>query len=212
MRLLPNFLSIVFAFTLFTNSYAQDFKQSIRGTIIDTDSEAPLVGATVIVKGSDPTLGTVTNKDGSFRLTDAPVGRVTLTISFVGYKEVTIPNLLIGSAKEEILNIALSESVSALDVIIITAGLEKGEALNEMSIASAHSFSAEETQRYAGTFDDPARMVVTFAGVNGDAEGNNDTLCEAILPREFCGDWRVLPSLIQIITQEKVPPEALSMP
>jgi hypothetical protein len=136
----------------------------------------PLIGATVVVVGSTPLIGTTTDLEGRFRISGVPVGRVTLKISFIGYEDRTIPNLLVGSAKEEIIDVALTESVSKLEEIIVNGNAVKGEVLNEMAISSAHTFSVEETSRYAGSFDDPARMVVAFAGVNGDAEGNNDII------------------------------------
>jgi hypothetical protein len=170
-------------------SAGQNIQQTIRGTIVDQDSQIPLIGATIFVVGSNPIIGTVTDIDGNFRLTNVPIGRVTLKVTFMGYEERTIPNLLIGSAKEEILNVTLAESVNTLEEITITADQQKGEILNEMAMISAHTFSVEETQRFAGSFDDPARMVVAFAGVNGDAQGNNDIIVRGNSPKGIL--WRL---------------------
>ena len=166
---------VTFIFVITTSS-AQQIQQTIRGTIVDQDSQMPLVGASVVIMGTTPLIGTTTDLEGRFRISGVPVGRVTLKISFIGYEDRTIPNLLVGSAKEEIIDVALAESVSKLEEIIVNGNAVKGEALNEMAISSAHTFSVEETSRFAGSFDDPARMVVAFAGVNGDAEGNNDII------------------------------------
>lgn len=155
---------------------AQQIQQTVRGTIIDQDSQMPLIGATVVVVGSNPLIGATTDLDGRFRISGVPVGRITLKISFIGYDDRTIPSLLLGSAKEEIIDVALAESVNKLEEIVVSGNAQKGEVLNEMAISSAHTFSVEETSRYAGSFDDPARMVTAFAGVNGDAEGNNDII------------------------------------
>lgn len=183
------FTSLVFVLIAST-AFAQNIQQTIRGTIVDQDSQMPLIGATVFVVGSNPIIGAVTDIDGHFRLSNVPIGRVTLKVTFMGYEERTIPNLLIGSAKEEILNVTMAESVSTLDAITITADQQqKGEVLNEMAMISAHTFSVEETQRFAGSFDDPARMVVAFAGVNGDAEGNNDIIVRGNSPKGIL--WRL---------------------
>jgi hypothetical protein len=178
-----------FTFLLATSSLAQQITQNIRGKIVDQDSQMPLIGATVLVAGSSPMIGSVTDIDGNFRLTGVPIGRVTLKVTFMGYEERTVPNLLIGSAKEEILSITLAESVNTLEEVVITGDQPKGEVLNEMAMISAHTFSVEETQRYAGSFDDPARMVVAFAGVNGDAEGNNDIIVRGNSPKGIL--WRL---------------------
>jgi hypothetical protein len=168
---------------------SQSVTQTVRGTIVDQDSNTPLIGATIIVSGSNPMIGSVTDIDGNFRLERVPIGRIALKITFMGYEERTIPNLLVGSAKEEVLNITLTESVQHLEAITIDANATKGEVLNEMAITSAHTFSVEETQRYAGSFDDPARMVVAFAGVNGNAEGNNDIIVRGNSPKGIL--WRL---------------------
>ncbi|HYG02818.1 MAG TPA: TonB-dependent receptor [Chryseosolibacter sp.] len=170
-------------------THGQKLTQNIRGTINDQDSQSPLVGATVIVVGSNPFIGTVTDINGHFRIADVPVGRVTLKITFMGYEERTVPNLLITSGKEEIVNVMLVESVNNLEEIIISGDLQKGEVLNEMAVVSAHTFSVEETQRFAGSFDDPARLVSGFAGVQGNAEGNNDIIVRGNSPRGIL--WRM---------------------
>ncbi|HEY3405216.1 MAG TPA: TonB-dependent receptor [Ohtaekwangia sp.] len=180
---------VVVALLLVTHAFAQTITQTVRGTIVDQDSQTPLIGATIIVVGSNPLIGSVTDVDGHFRLTSVPVGRVTLKVTFMGYEDQVIPNLLVQSAKEEIVNISLAESVSTLNEVVISGDLPRGEALNEMAMISAHTFSVEETSRFAGSFDDPARMVVGFAGVNGDAEGNNDIIVRGNSPKGIL--WRL---------------------
>jgi hypothetical protein len=155
---------------------AQSIQQTVRGTIIDQDSQAPIPGASVIVVDSNPLMGTLTDENGNFRLTGVAIGRITLKVTFIGYEDRIIPNILIGSAKEIIQNITLAESVQKLEEIVVSGNQNKGEILNEMALVSARTFSVEETQRYAGSFDDPARMASAFAGVNGNAEGNNDII------------------------------------
>ncbi len=169
--------------------HGQQINQTVRGRIVDQDSQMPLIGATVVVIDSNPLIGSVTDINGDFRLNSVPIGRVTLKITFIGYEDRIIPNLLVGSAKEEVLNISLVESINTLEEITINADKQKGEVLNEMAIVSAHTFSVEETQRFAGSFDDPARMVAAFAGVNGNTEGNNDIIVRGNSPKGIL--WRL---------------------
>lgn len=147
--------------------------QTIRGTLVDIDSKSPLIGATVQIINSDPLLGAITDLEGNFRIENVGIGRVSLLITSIGYEEKVIPNILVNSAKEILLNIPLQESLEKLEEVIVTAK-KKAQVLNEMALVSARSFSVEETQRYAGSISDPARMVASFAGVSGNAEGNND--------------------------------------
>jgi hypothetical protein len=155
-------------------SFSQQMTQTVRGQILDQDAKSPLIGATVQVVGTDPILGAVTDLDGNFRITNVPVGRASLFVTYIGYEDRVIPNIQVNSAKEVLLNIDLVESIDKLDEVVVTAKKDKSEVLNEMALVSARSFSVEETQRYAGAINDPARMVSAFAGVNGDAQGNND--------------------------------------
>jgi len=157
--------------------------QTIRGRVIDQDSKAPLIGANVIILGSDPIIGTSTDIDGYFRIDQIHVGRVGLKITCMGYEDKVIPNLLIVSGKETVLEIELAESLIKLEDVVITANGHKSEALNEMATVSAKAFTVEETKRYAGSLNDPARMVSGYAGVTGDAMGNNDIVVRGNSPK-----------------------------
>lgn len=168
---------------------AQQLKQTVRGTIIDQETKMPLPSASILVLGSTKPEGTTTDLNGEFRLENIPVGRLSLKISFIGYQDRVLSNLLISSSKELVLNIELQESLAQLDAVLIVDTKNKNEVLNEMALVSARSFSVEETQRYAGAIDDPARMVASFAGVNGDAEGDNDIVVRGNSPRGIL--WRL---------------------
>ena len=101
------FTCLVIAYFLMNNILAQDITQTIRGTIIDLDTKTQLIGANIIVEGSDPIKGAVTDLDGNFRIENVPLGRVNLKITFLGYEDRSVPNLLIGSGKEIVLDIEL---------------------------------------------------------------------------------------------------------
>jgi hypothetical protein len=59
--------------------------QTVKGRIIDKDAQQPIIGATIIIKDSDPIIGTTSDLNGYFAINKVPVGRVDLQISFVGY-------------------------------------------------------------------------------------------------------------------------------
>ncbi len=184
-----NKLKIFLMISLISSLGFSQTTQTIRGRIVDLDSESPLLGATVKVIDSDPILGSVTDLDGNYRIENVPIGRVNLQVSFVGYEERTIPNVLVTSAKEAIVNLPLKESVVGLEEIVVVAKDNNGEVLNEMVLTSARTFSVEETQRYSGALNDPARMVASFAGVTGNAEGNNDIVVRGNSPKGI--QWRL---------------------
>lgn len=155
--------------------FSQNINQTVRGAIIDTDSKLPLIGATIIISGSNPIVGTTTDVNGNFRIKNIPIGRVTLQISYMGYESKIIPNIEVNSGKEVVLSINLQESVVKLDEVLVQAR-KKGQAINEMSLLSAHSLSPEQTKRYTGGMDDPARVVSSFAGVAATPDGSSDII------------------------------------
>lgn len=157
--------------------------QTIRGRIIDQDSKRSLIGANIIIIGSEPFKGTGSDLDGYFRLDDVHVGRVNLRVTCLGYEEKIVPNILVGAGKEIVLEIELVESLIKIEEVVITSNGHKSEPLNEMATVSAKAFSVEETKRYAGSFNDPARMVSGYAGVTGDAMGNNDIVVRGNSPK-----------------------------
>ncbi|TXK38138.1 TonB-dependent receptor plug domain-containing protein [Pontibacter qinzhouensis] len=171
-------------------SVAQQLTQTIRGRIIDKESQEPLPGATVAIYSLSPAVGTTTDLDGNFRLEQVPVGRHTLRISFMGYEEQVLPELLLGSGKEMILTIGLTESFKSLKEVVVSAKAQaKGAPLNEMATLSARSISVEETKRYAASINDPARAALNYAGVGASQDMGNEIVVRGNSPRGVL--WRV---------------------
>lgn len=164
--------------------------QTIRGNLVDFDTKMNIVGAKIIVIDSNPVLGSISNDLGDFRIENVPVGRVALRITAVGYEEIYLPNLLIESGKEKILHLEMNIDVKVLDRVEVNANQQdKSESINKMASVSSKTFTVEETNRYAGSLNDPARMVSGFAGVVGDAEGDNDIVVRGNSPRGIL--WRL---------------------
>ncbi len=63
---------------------------SIKGTVLEDGTNEPLIGATVVVKGT--TKGATTDIDGNFTLPGVDAGNQTIVISYVGYdnKEMSV--------------------------------------------------------------------------------------------------------------------------
>lgn len=152
--------------------------QTIRGTVIDNQSKEALIGASVVIVGTDPLIGSSTDTDGKFRIENVPVGRQNIKVSYLGYEEKYLNNLIINSAKELVLTIELQESIITAEEATIKAKQDKLATNNELVSVSGRSFSIDETQRYAGSLGDPSRMASNFAGVAG---GGNDQRNDIII-------------------------------
>ncbi len=146
--------------------------QTIRGVVIDKESNMPIPGVTVAVSSADKR--TSTNSEGEFRFRSIPVGRHEIEFSALGYKKTSISQVLVSSGKELVLTIPLTESITDLNVVYVSANKDVQRPLNDMATVSARSFSTEETSRYAGSAFDPARMAQSFAGVTAGNDINND--------------------------------------
>ncbi len=164
------------------STMAQEPTQTIRGQVIDIDTKSTLIGAaitvyedTILVKGA------TTDIDGIYRIDNVPVGRYTLVASYIGYEKIVLPNIVLNSGKEFIHDFELEESITNMKEVTVTAN-KRGEALNEMATVSARSFSVEETDRYAGSRGDPARMASNFAGVVGNDDSKNDIVVRGNSP------------------------------
>lgn len=172
-----------------STAQSEALTQTIRGRIIDVDSRSKIADATIVIMESNPLIGTASDSNGQFKLIAVPVGRRNLKISLMGYEEKIIPNLLVVAGKETVLEIELRESYTGLKDIVVSARPDKSRVANEMALVSARSFGVEETKRYAGAINDPARMVSAYAGVNADGSGNNDIIVRGNNPRNI--QWKL---------------------
>lgn len=166
-----------------------EYTQTIRGNVTDGVTGFPLIGANVILLNSSPLVGTITDVNGDFELSAIPVGRQNLEISYMGYYPKVIPNILLTSGKEIVLEIRLEEKAIEMEEVIVKAGRRKDQAINEMASVSARTFSVEETERFAGSLGDPARMVASYAGVMTQNDSRNDIIIRGNSPMGVL--WRM---------------------
>ncbi|MFK8044452.1 MAG: carboxypeptidase-like regulatory domain-containing protein [Crocinitomicaceae bacterium] len=160
---------------------AQDITQNLRGSVVDADTKIPLIGCTVkVLDISEKLFGAAVNASGDYAIRNIPIGKHEVEYSFVGYNPV-IRTVILTSGKEYILNIELEES-ALIGGEVEVVGTKKGEVINEMATVSSQSFTIEETNRYAGSRGDPARMVSNYAGAQGADDSRNDIVIRGNSP------------------------------
>ncbi|MBU0765558.1 MAG: TonB-dependent receptor, partial [Bacteroidetes bacterium] len=93
-----------------------------------------------------------------------------------GYKTFVIPDLHLVSGKAANLVIALEESVFEISEVTVSAYAGKEAPINDRALTGARSFSIEDTRKYAGSYGDPARMAINFAGVLPARDNRNDII------------------------------------
>lgn len=111
----------------------------VKGRVVDTLG-MPLIGATVILKGTN--YRAFTDNDGNFVFPSVPHGRYTLAISYVGYAKVEM-NITV-DGQELNFFIITRLTASSLDKVQIVA---YGKESKRFSVGTVHTVSAEAIEK-----------------------------------------------------------------
>ena len=168
------------AFILFATVVNAQYKQQFRGVVVDQVLQKPLAGATVTINPGAQSV--ITDEEGSFRFAELPIGKYSITISNIGFRELVMENIAINSGKETVLTIRMEPLIKVEKEVVVTANSKKNRPLNDMSAVSARAFTVEETQKYAASVNDPLRMVTVFPGVLAADDGNNSIVIRGNSP------------------------------
>ena len=163
--------------------FSQQFPlQTVRGIILDKTSQSPLPGVNITILTTDPVMGASSDAGGQFIIRNVPTGRHRIQASFIGYLTITLDNQMVTSGKELVLKLEVEESAVEGKEVEIIGRLRKDQPVNPMAMISARSFTIEETSRYAGSYGDPARMAVNYAGVVSTRDNRNDIIVRGNSP------------------------------
>src|SRR5689334_9646307 len=85
------------------------YTKQLRGTVVDLVLQKPLAGATVSI----PSIGrsAITDDNGVFRFTDLPVGTYQLSITYTGFKDAILDNIIVNAGKETVVSIPMESLV-----------------------------------------------------------------------------------------------------
>ncbi|WP_289192915.1 carboxypeptidase-like regulatory domain-containing protein, partial [Bacteroides acidifaciens] len=93
--------------------------QKVTGVVISEEDGQPVVGASVLVKGT--TQGTITDVDGNFNLSNVPSSAKTLQISYIGMQTQEV-------AIKPQLKVILKADAQQLEEVMVTAvGIQRAE-------------------------------------------------------------------------------------
>ena len=107
----------------------------VTGTVISEEDGLPVVGASVLVKGT--TVGTVTDMDGKFTLTNVPSSAKTLMISFIGMRTQELEI-------KPTMSVVLKSDAEVLDEVMVVA---YGSAKKSSFTGSATNVSSKNIQK-----------------------------------------------------------------
>ena len=138
--------------------------RKVTGTVISAEDSEPIIGASVIVKGT--TTGTVTDFDGAFSL-DVPSSAKTLVISYVGMIAREVP-------VQDVLRVVLQSGTQNLEEVVVTAiGMKKQEkALGyaASTVKSEDLNAAKSGSVMSGLTGKVAGLNITSGGATGSSQ------------------------------------------
>jgi len=132
----------------------------ITGKIVDTATQEPLVGASVLVKGT--TIATSAGLDGGFKL-KVPAGSNTIVISYIGYitKQITI-----SGNDQNLGKIELSPNSTTVKEVTITGDV----AIDRKTPVAVTSIGPEFIEEHIGNGDIP-NLLIGVPGVYATDQG-----------------------------------------
>ena len=196
---------------LWMNALAVAQPGTLAGKVTDKKTSEGVIGATVLVTGS--ILAAPVNVDGSYTLPLEP-GTYNITMTYVGYKPLTFPDIVIKSGETTTLNGTMEESATSLGDVVVTGVKQTGTevALLQDLKRSEVVVSGMSNDQIVKTLDRDAAEVVkripgvtvqnnNFIVIRGRAERYNTVLLnDALTPsaevdtRSFSFD--ILPSSV----------------
>ncbi|MBN2519783.1 MAG: TonB-dependent receptor [Bacteroidales bacterium] len=186
MRNLVLLFSLLFVYLI---SYCQENVYGrVTGKVMDKQSQFSLPGVNIIINSASFTIGGITDESGNFKLEQIPVGRFNIKFSYIGYETIELDNIILTSAKDVYLTIEMLEKIEEIEQVVISA-YQKHKPINELATISARSFTIEETEKYAGSWGDPARMASNYAGVITANDNRNDIIIRGNSPTGLL--WRL---------------------
>ncbi|MEY4192064.1 MAG: hypothetical protein RJA00_295, partial [Bacteroidota bacterium] len=167
--------------------------QTVRGVLRDKESQTVIANAKVYFEGpiTNPpsTFEATTNNKGEFVFTDVPVGRYALAVEAKDYQVFSTNNIVVTSGKEVILGYELEQVIERVGEVTIKGKGKGDKPNNDAALISARLFTVDETDRFAGSRGDPARMASNFAGVQGADDSRNDIVVRGNSPQGIL--WRM---------------------
>ena len=156
---------------------AQEYFQVVRGQITDSQTFSPIEGIYIEINShhTDYTVSNITtNRNGEFYIENVPVGEITMLFIGESHSALIREDLRVYSNKENVLDIQLEPNSVELSTVEISQNVIRGESLNIMAVNSSVTISPEQTGKFAGSWDDPMRVITAYPGVVQQSSGFNN--------------------------------------
>lgn len=189
--------NITIFFILFvTNTFAQN--GSIKGIVINASNNEPIPFANIVVVDKD--LGTTTDFDGKFTITNIKAGFVQLQVSYIGFKTVLSTEVLVSNNNVPFIEIKLEANLLEVEEVVIK--VDRFKKVDEAPL-SMQSIGTKEIESNPGANRDISKVIQSFPGVGSTPAFRNDIIIRGGGPSEnrFYLDKIEIPVLNHFSTQ-----------
>ncbi|GAB5519998.1 MAG: TonB-dependent receptor [Rhodothermales bacterium] len=152
---------------------------TLSGTVVDADTQEPLVGVNVVIAGT--TQGTTTDDTGAYELAALSQGTYVITFRYIGFEPVNRTDVVIKPRRTTTLNIGLREAILEGEGVTVTAGYFQPSTTDATSVTS---FSTEEIRRSPGSAQEISRVLSSLPGVAARGETSQDLFVRGGSPLE----------------------------
>ena len=172
---------------------------TISGKIFSNETGLILEGATIQIENSN--FFSITDENGYFQINNVPTSSYNITASFVGYKSLTLYNVIIKSVGNQSLQFSLDQSTEILDEVVVVQSPFKTSLETPLS---TQTFSAIEIETYPGGNNDITRVIQSLPGISPSVGGfRNDIIIRGGGPNEtvYYLDGIEIPNINHFSTQ-----------
>ena len=172
---------------------------TISGKVFNNETGLILEGATIQVENSD--FFAITNSEGFFEIKDIPTSSYNVKASFIGFKSLTIFNVIVKSAGNQSLQYGLNALSEQLEEVIVVESPFKTSIETPLS---TQTFSAVEIETYPGGNNDITRVIQSLPGISPSVGGfRNDIIIRGGGPNEtvYYIDGIEIPNINHFSTQ-----------
>jgi len=175
---LKTFLIINFIFfSFFFKLNAQE--SNIKGRVYDKNNNQPLPFVNVVINNS--TFGATTDTNGYYKITSVPPGTYTISCSYLGFKTLTLFEIVVTTTKPTIIDFPLEENAKELNEVVIAASPFNK---TEESPVSLKTISSAEIYRNPGGNRDISKVIQSLPGVSSSVSFRNDIIVRGGTKRE----------------------------
>ncbi len=152
-------LLIMLFFSVMSNSVLSQ-SGNIQGNVRDSRTREVIIGANVVIEGT--TIGTSTNIDGLYSISNLEPGEYNLVISFVSYHKQRIDKVSVGRGQTVLIDIMLEEDIALLEGVHVRSRRVKHNDLALLSTMKASEIvvSGISAQQISRSQDNDASMVI----------------------------------------------------